>query len=363
MNDETTKMLRIGLARLREFWLNQAEEIFGRVLAAEPSNPAALHLLGVTVCKLGRKEEGVALIRKALEVQPGHALAKADLDAALQGAAAYSVDRAEHPFKLLDYQYRALVRYGAGRPAHAGLDSLIGAGHERYAAFVAQMAGFGADFSSVPLAGDYASMEPFWHNTWFPPLDGMALHAMLCTRNPALFVEIGSGVSTKFARRAIAGHRLRTRVVSIDPQPRNQIDRLADQNIRAPLETVGQEVFDELAAGDILFLDSSHRTFQNSDVTVFFLEVLPRLKSGVIVHLHDIYLPYDYPAGHLWRLWNEQYLLATALLFGGAGLEVLFPCWYASQDAALSAQVNAALRRGPLAGLSVHGASFWMRKA
>lgn len=191
----------------------------------------------------------------------------------------------------------------------------------------------------------------------------MALHAVLCTRNPSLLVEIGSGISTKFARRAIVGHGLRTRVVSIDPQPRNQIDRLVDRSIRAPLETVDQQVFDEVGENDIVFLDSSHRAFQNSDVTTFFLEVLPRLKPGVIIHVHDIYLPYDYPAGHLWRLWNEQYLLATALLYGGEALEIVFPCWYVSQDSELSGQTNALLRKGGLASLSVHGASFWMRKA
>lgn len=361
--------LQIGLARLREFWLNQAEASFRRVLAAEPDNPAALHLLGVAACKLGRHAEGVALIRRAIEIQPERAAANFDLEVALRNplqhgdSQGYSVDRAEHAFKLIDYQYHARVRYGAGRAPHPELAGLMSKGRKLYAALIAEIARFHADFCAIALDGDYADLAPFWHNTWFPPLDGMALHAMLCTRNPGLFLEIGSGISTKFARRAIAGHALRTRVVSIDPQPRNQIDRLADRNIRAPLESVDQRVFDELAEDDILFLDSSHRAFQNSDVTTFFLEVLPRVRPGVIVHMHDIYLPYDYPAGHLRRLWNEQYLLATALLYGGAALEVAFPCWYVSQDPELSALTNASLRQGALAGLSVHGASFWMRKA
>lgn len=369
MNDDLNKELQIGYARLREFWLNQAETSFRRVLAAEPDQPAALHLLGVTTCKLGRNEEGIALIRRAIEIQPERSAARSDLAVALrnttpQGSdAAYSVDRAEHKFKLIDYQYCAQIRYGAGRVPHPQLSGIMDEGRARYAAFIEQAAPFHADFAAIALDGDYAGLAPFWHNTWFPPLDGMALHTILCDSNPALFIEIGSGISTKFARRAIAGHGLRTRVISIDPQPRNQIDRLADHNIRAPLESVDQQIFDELGENDILFLDSSHRAFQNSDVTTFFLEVLPRLKPGVIVHLHDIYLPYDYPSGHLWRLWNEQYLLATALLYGGKTLEILFPCWYVSQDPELSALTNASLRKGALAGLSVHGASFWMRKA
>ena len=84
-------------------------------------------------------------------------------------------------------------------------------------------------------------------------------------------------------------------------------------------------------------------------------------RFGVIVHIHDIYLPDDYLSGHLWRLWNEQYLLATALLFGGDRFEVLFPCWFIGRDPALSAQAKRLLQKGPLDRLDLYGASFWMR--
>ena len=114
--------------------------------------------------------------------------------------------------------------------------------------------------------------------------------------------------------------------------------------------------------GDILFLDSSHRSFQGSDVTVFFLDILPRVRPGVIIHIHDIYLPDDYISGHVSRMWNEQYLLATALLFGGDAFEILFPCWFVHRDPALSARANSALRRGPLEGVNLYGASFWLTK-
>ncbi len=132
--------------------------------------------------------------------------------------------------------------------------------------------------------------------------------------------------------------------------------------IREPLERCSSEPFESLKSGDILFLDSSHRAFQGSDVTAFFLDILPRLQPGVIVHLHDIYLPFDYISGHVPRLWNEQYMLATALLFGGRSFEILFPCWYAGRDPELSAQAAQLLRVGPLKGVDLYGASFWMRK-
>jgi hypothetical protein len=190
----------------------------------------------------------------------------------------------------------------------------------------------------------------------------MALTHFLRANDPARFIEIGSGVSTKFARRAVELYGLRTHLTSIDPQPRNEIDTLCDSVIRTPLEDCDPAIFDALEPGDILFLDSSHRSFQGSDVTVFFLDILPRVRPGVILHIHDIYLPDDYISGHVSRMWNEQYLLATALLFGGDAFEILFPCWFVHRDPALSARANSALRKGPLEGVNLYGASFWLTK-
>jgi hypothetical protein len=378
--------LRIGLVRLREHLLNHAELIFRRVLAAAPGHPTAQRYLGIALYKLGRHDEALALLRAATELEPGLPAAWADLATALRGTGdlqgageayarsvgtsatppadlAFSTERAVHEFKVVDYPYRSEVRYGAGRPSHPALAELIGAARGRYEDFLVDMGDLQADFATVPLGGSYEAAEPFWLNTWFPPLDAMALTAMLRTYNPARFVEIGSGVSTKFARRAVERYGLRTRLVSIDPQPRNEIDALCDEVIRRPLEDCPLAMFDELEAGDVFFLDSSHRSFQGSDVTVFFLDILPRLKSGVIVQIHDIYLPDDYVSGHVHRLWNEQYLLAAALLFGRDAFEILFPCWFVGQDPDLSRRAASLLRKGPLAGLDLYGASFWLRKA
>jgi len=358
------QQLAIGLGRLRENFLNHAELIFGRLLAAMPDHAQAQRYLGVTLCKLGRREEGQALLRAVAARTPGDAGVQADLAAALAGpGVAFTTDHAIHDFKTIDYSYRAAIRYGAGKPAHPELAALIGAGAPRYVQVLSGLAEIAGDFDDIPLGGTYDTALPFWLNTWFPPLDGLVLTQMLRAHDPARFVEIGSGVSTKFARRAVTRYGLRTRLTSIDPQPRNEIDALCDEVIRSPLETCDLDLFQTLAAGDILFLDSSHRSFQGSDVTVFFLEILPRLKPGVIVQVHDIYLPDDYIAGHVARLWNEQYLLATALLFGGDAFEVLFPCWYAGQDQALRSQALAVLAGGPLATLNPYGASFWFRKA
>ena len=289
----------------------------------------------------------------AVQPTPGHLPPLASL--------AFTSERAVHDFTLVDYPYVANIRHGAGRPSHPELSALLAEGAGGYAAVLAGIGEMQADFAAVPLHGSYEDNTPFWINAWFPPLDAAALTQMLRRYNPARFVEIGSGMSTKYARRAVATYGLRTRLNSIDPEPRASIDQLCDNVIRKPLERCDPALFQALEAGDILFLDSSHRSFQGSDVTVFFMEILPRLKPGVVVHLHDIYLPDDYISGHIHRLWNEQYLLATALLFGRA-FEVLFPSWYVGQDPALRLQAQAALCQGPLSGLDPYGASFWMVK-
>lgn len=378
-----------GASWLQQHLLNHAEITLRQVLDARPDDLQARRLHGIALYKLGRREEGVAAIAAAAEREPANPRAWADLAVALRdegrleaaetayarALAAQSADVAapplaaqvfctelgRHEFKFVDYSYRAEIRYGAGQPAHPELARLIGEGRERYRAFLTQLGELQADFAKVPLGGVYQDPQPFWLNAWFTPLDAMALTGMLRAHDPERFVEIGSGVSTKYARRAVETYGLRTRLISIDPEPRNDVDRLCDEVIRQPLERGDTAMFETLGPNDFVFLDSSHRAFQGSDVTVFFLEVLPRLKPGVTVHIHDIYLPYDYISGHIHRLWNEQYLLATALLFGAPRFEILFPSWFVGRDPDLGAHAVALLRRGPLSGIDLYGTSFWMR--
>lgn len=381
----------IGFDRLRCHLLNLAELIFLDVLKTAPDDAMALRLLGVTRCKMGRGGEGLETLRAATELSPDVEVFWSDLAVALRDArepgadAAYARavalrdpaasplrpladlsfahERAVHAFELVDYPYAATIRHGAGRPPHPELTALLEAGRSRYETLIDEMGALQPYFAEIPLGSDYETPDPFWFNAWFGGFDALALTTMLKRENPALFVEIGSGVSTKFARRAIRTFGLRTRLVSIDPEPRNAVDQLCDQVIRKPLEQCDTQMFAALGPGDILFLDSSHRAFQGSDVTVFFTEILPRLKPGVIVHVHDVYLPEDYISGHLRQLWNEQYLLATALLFGPDRFEILFPSWWAGRDPALVARARERVCQGPLERLDLYGASFWMQIA
>jgi hypothetical protein len=175
-------------------------------------------------------------------------------------------------------------------------------------------------------------------------------------------LEIGSGNSTKFAAKARALNSRETKIISIDPNPRVEIDRLCDQVIRSPLESVDLHIFDQLSAGDILFFDGSHRVFENSDVTVFFIDILPYLKSGVYIHIHDILWPADYPPGWEKRYYSEQYMLAMILLFGREHFDIVLPNSFIAWYTELTGMFSEIWKAPSLAGVERHGASFWLRK-
>jgi hypothetical protein len=162
-------------------------------------------------------------------------------------------------------------------------------------------------------------------------------------------------------RRAIRDQGLRTRITSIDPYPRASIDAICDSMVRKPLESVDDlSIFDELVPGDIVYLDSSHRVFMNSDVTVFFLDILPRLRSGVLVHIHDIFLPDDYPPEWIGRYYSEQYLLACYLLSESPRFDVVLPNHFVFTRT-LNATVIDFWSRVGIGGIEPHGGSFWIR--
>jgi hypothetical protein len=176
-----------------------------------------------------------------------------------------------------------------------------------------------------------------------------------------MYVEIGSGFSTKFARQAISDFNLNTQLISIDPYPRTEIDALCDQVIREPIENTDLTILKNLQAGDILFIDSSHYTLQNSDVTVLFMEVLPYLRPGVLIHVHDIYLPWDYPPHWVERNYSEQYLLAMQLLVKNPDFEVIFPSYYLSQKAEYQLLFQSEFNQKRNKKFKCQGTSFWLQ--
>lgn len=248
----------------------------------------------------------------------------------------------------LDYPVHATPRYPLGRTAHPELWEWFDRQRSASTKGLESIWSCLESLERIPMtAADVRA--PYWNNIFFSALDGMALYSLVATRRPGRIIEIGSGNSTKFAHQAIRDHQLTTSLTSIDPQPRSEIDGLCTKVIRQPLEDTDQNVFAAIAPGDFLFLDSSHRVFTNSDVTTFFLEILPRLSPGVIVHLHDIFLPWDYP--HEWsaHYYSEQYLMACWLLAGPSRCRLLLSNAFISFDADLRRSLEGMLEHSPLA--------------
>lgn len=186
---------------------------------------------------------------------------------------------------------------------------------------------------------------------------------MIAEFRPKKYIEIGSGNSTQVVRKSIKDNQLNTKIISVDPYPRASIDHLADQVIRRPLEEIKDLtfIFDELEENDILFIDNSHRCLPNSDVTVCFLDVLPYLKKGVIVHVHDIYLPSDYPQFMCDRFYSEQYMLAAFILANPEKYKTIFPAYFISEDKELAKIVAPIWEHSNTMNVEKHGCSYWLK--
>jgi hypothetical protein len=184
---------------------------------------------------------------------------------------------------------------------------------------------------------------PYFPNPYFGPMDATALAGMIAALRPHRLIEIGSGISTRIARHTIDSHGLATRLLAIDPAPRAAVAAIAE-SLPSSLLDADPAIFDELQADDILFFDGSHLSFSGTDCSHLFLEILPRLASGVYVHVHDIFLPNDYPERLRNRFYNEQQLLA-AFLAGNRDYRVVLP-----------------INHLHVLGYCPEGVSFWLKR-
>jgi predicted O-methyltransferase YrrM len=169
-------------------------------------------------------------------------------------------------------------------------------------------------------------------NDYFTTPDAEVLYAVVQLYRPAKIVEIGSGNSTQLFRKAIIEAGLNSHLTSIDPEPRRDIAKYADEIKRYRVEDLCDFEFAErLGGNDIVFIDSSHQVALGNDVNWLVLNILPTLASGVLVHFHDIFLPYEYPrkVDHRWN-WTEQYLV-QAFLTGNEPYDVLWAGHYLQQ--------------------------------
>lgn len=170
-----------------------------------------------------------------------------------------------------------------------------------------------------------ADREFYYHNGAFESGDAEYLFNVIRLFKPRKIVEVGSGYSTLMAIGATNRNRdedaaYDCRQICIEPYEQPWLEALGVTVLRERVEDIDKEIFRSLEANDILFIDSSHVIRPQGDVLCEYLEILPLLKSGVLIHVHDIFTPRDYP--HDWivekvRLWNEQYLLEAFLSFNG----------------------------------------------
>ncbi|HET7037782.1 MAG TPA: class I SAM-dependent methyltransferase [Thermomicrobiaceae bacterium] len=162
----------------------------------------------------------------------------------------------------------------------------------------------------------------------FGPIESQVLHCFVRAFKPKRIIEIGSGVSTLAMLHAAALNQQQaappTEITCIEPYPSDVLKHLHGiRRIQQPAQLVDAELFSQLQAGDLLFIDSSHAVKTGSDVPHIYLNIIPKLVPGVFVHIHDVYLPYLYPRDVLSSYfgWQETAML-LALLVNNAQLEV-----------------------------------------
>ncbi|MBK8603208.1 MAG: class I SAM-dependent methyltransferase [Saprospiraceae bacterium] len=263
---------------------------------------------------------------------------------------------------FLDYKVDMRPRYGHGLPAHKGLYEIINAHRSDYELILKEALKFKEQFWIIKDSSiEKDPIKPAWNNGFLPGLDIIAIYAILAKFKPSKYIEIGSGNSTKVAYKAKKELGLTTKIISIDPMPRAEIDSLADEVHRKPFENLDFDIVDLLEENDILFVDNSHRILPNSDSMVFYMEILPRLKKGVIVHIHDIYLPYDYPQFMCDRAYSEQYGLAMYLLANPEKYKTIFPNYFVSEDKELSSILSPIWDGDSMKNVERHGGSYWIR--
>jgi len=201
----------------------------------------------------------------------------------------------------------------------------------------------------------------YLNNSQFPYIDAIVLFILLNHLKPKRIIEIGSGFSTLVT--ADVNNRVfnnAMEVVCVEPYP-NALLKKGIPGVTVLLEQrvqdIPQLIFDRLEPGDILFVDTSHVAKTGSDVLHIYFELLPRLAAGVHIHIHDIFLPFEYPKNWVideGRGWNEQYLLRALLMHSDA-----YAVMFGSQYAAHAYRELLTSAFGTFYG---GGSSFWMTK-
>jgi hypothetical protein len=196
---------------------------------------------------------------------------------------------------FLPHRYARLLPPPGNQPPYPAIESLFRREEAAFTSVFDQI-----DSHATVLEG----LKSLLDQSWFPSLDAAAAFALVREKKPRRIVEVGSGHSTRVLAKAMAGVG---EITAIDPAPRADIAGLPGvQIVPNTVQSAPLDVFAGLGAGDVLFIDSSHILMPGSDVDFLFGRVLPDLPKGALVHIHDVFLPFDYPPVWGWRNYNEQ---------------------------------------------------------
>lgn len=219
---------------------------------------------------------------------------------------------------------------------------------------------YSEEYNNFPQERTDVPYEFHFNNGMFDGVDALVLYCMVRHFRPKMIIEVGSGYSTFVSAKASLRNR-NTKLMCIEPYPNETLKQGfpgLTELITKKVEDIDLDFFSRLESGDILFIDTSHVIKIGGDVNFLYLEVIPRLKKGVIVHIHDIFFPKEYPKSWVldeYRFWTEQYLLQAFLAFNTA-FEILFCNSYMGLK--YPSEMKSTFPHSPW----LYGGSIWIRK-
>lgn len=259
-----------------------------------------------------------------------------------------------------------MPRYGYGKPLHNKLYKIIDKNRDIYRDYLNSFLRYKSTFGNIPKTGaeiNNGINEPYWINGWIPGLDSISLYSILSINNPSNYIEIGSGISTKFVRRAIKDQNLKTKITVIDPNSHIETNLICDMLIRQPLEDIDISIFDRLGETgekDILFVDGSHQIFMNSDVTTLFLDILPSLKKKCICRISR-YIFTCRLSIRMGRKTLYRAISTCSIFIGRNKFEIILPNAFINSDIELSSILYEIWNDPRMLGVERHGGSFWIK--
>lgn len=222
-------------------------------------------------------------------------------------------------FSIEDVKNReAEIWKNTGKETIHGIDMQL----EEQRALVSQ---FNKYYEEQPFASEkQPNIRYQFENSYYSYTDGIILYSMIRHFNPKRVIEVGSGYSSMVmldTNELFFKNKINLTFIEPFPERLSALMKPSDKNsttlIKSNIQQVSLSVFEQLDKGDILFIDSTHVSKTGSDVNYIFFEVLPVLKSGVLIHFHDVFYPFEYPKEWVFKgiNWNEDYILKAFLMY------------------------------------------------